>query len=134
MTRGSASDPQGQWQIVVRRSFGISDLVANEDARETLVRCFEDELQVSGWQSAPRAVAQPLVDSLMLLEVVGSLSDPAFTTQDRAHRIVAHGIGVIDPEHLVYDARFEYPPEIVVAAQQMLARVEQYVREQPFDD
>lgn len=134
MTRGSASDPQGQWQIVVRRSFGISDLVANEDARETLVRCFEDELQVSGWQSAPRAVAQPLVDSLMLLEVVGSLSDPAFTTRDRAHRIVAHGIGVIDPEHLVYDARFEYPPEIVVAVQQMLARVEQYVREPPFDD
>jgi hypothetical protein len=30
--------------------------------------------------------------------------------------------------------RFEYPPEIVVASQQMLARVEHYVREQPLED
>jgi hypothetical protein len=134
MTRDSASGRQEEWQIVVRRSFGISDSVANEEARETLVRCFEDELQVSGWQSAPRAVAQPLADSLLQPEVVGNLSDPAFTTRDRAHRIVAHGIGVIDPEHLVYDASFEYPPEIVVAAHQMLDRVEQYARGQALDE
>ena len=134
MTQGSGSGRQEQWQIVVRRSVGISDSVANEEARETLVRCFEDELQVSGWESAPRAVAQPLVDSLMLLEVVGSLSDPAFTTQDRARRVIAHGMGVIDPEHLAYDARFEYPPEIVAATRQMLDRVEQYVRDQPFEE
>ena len=129
-----APDRQEQWQITVRRCFGISDLVANEDARETLVRYFENELQESGWQNAPRAVAQPLVDSLMLFEVVGDLSDPGFTTRVGAHRMVAHGIGVIDPEHLVYDVRFEYPPEIVVASQQMVARVEHYVREQPLDD
>ena len=125
---------QEQWQIAVRRSFGISDLVADEDDRETLVRYFENELQASGWQSAPRAVAQPLVDSLMLFEVVGDLSDPAFTTRVGAHRMVAHGIGVIDPEHLAYDVRFEYPPEVLLASQQMLARVEHFVREQPFDD
>jgi hypothetical protein len=134
MVQGSETDRQEQWQIVVRRSFGIADLVAKKDARETLVSCFEDELQVSGWQSAPRAVAQPLVDSLMLLEVVGDLNDPAFTTLDGARRIIAHGLEVADPEHLVYDARFEYPDEIVVAARQMLARVEQYVREQPSDE
>jgi hypothetical protein len=118
----------------VRRSFGVPDLVAKNEARETLIRVFEDELQVSGWHSAPRAVAQPLVDSLMMLEVIGDLSDPTLTTRDRARRLVGHGIGVVDPEHLVYDARFEYPPEIVAAAQQMLARVEQYVREERFGD
>jgi hypothetical protein len=123
-----------QWEIVVRRSFGISDLVAKNEARETLIRFFEDELRVNGWHSAPRAVAQPVVDSLMVLEVIGDLSDPTFTTRDGARRLVGHGIGVVDPEHLVYDARFEYPTEIVAAAQQMLARVEQYVREQPFGD
>jgi hypothetical protein len=134
VTAESASDRQQQWEFVVRRSFGISDLVANNDARETLIRCFEDELQVSGWQSAPRAVAQPIVDALMVLEVVGDLSDPSFTTRDGAHRVIAKGIAVIDPEHLVYEAGFEYPPEIVAAAQQMLLRVEQYVREQSFGD
>jgi hypothetical protein len=118
----------------VRRSFGVSDLVAKNEARETLIRYFEDELQLSGWHSAPRAVAQPLVDSLMVLEVIGDLSDTAFTTRDRARRVVGHGMGVIDPEHLAYDARFQYPPEIVAAAQQMLARVEQYMREQPFGE
>ena len=118
----------------MRRSFEISDLVAKNEARETLIRFLEDELRVSGWHSAPRAVAQPLVDSLMVLEVIGDLSDPTFTTRDRARRLVGHGIGVVDPEHLVYDPSFEYPSEIVAAVQQMLARVEQYVHEQPFGD
>ena len=134
MTSGSASDRQEQWEIVVRRSFEISDLVAKNEARETLIRFFEAELRVNGWHSAPRAVAQPVVDSLMVLEVIGDLSDPTFTTRDRARRLVGHGIGVVDPEHLVYDPSFEYPSEIVAAVQQMLARVEQYVHEQPFGD
>ena len=134
LNSGSASDRQEQWEVIVRRSFGIADFVAKNEARETLIRFFEDELRVSGWHSAPRSVAQPLADSLMVREVIGDLSDPAFTTRDRAHRLVGHGIGVVDPEHLVYDARFEYPPEIIAAAQQMLARVEQYVREQPLGD
>jgi hypothetical protein len=134
VTPGSASDRPQQWEMAVRRSFGISDLDNNHDARETLIGCLEDELQMRGWESAPRAVAQPLVDSLMVLEVVGDLSDPTFTTRDRANRLVANGIGVIDPEHLVYDPRFEYPPEIVAAVQQMLARVEKYVHEQPLGD
>lgn len=118
----------------MRRSFGVSDLTARNEARETLIGLFEVELRVSGWDGAPRAVAQPLVDSLMVLEVIGDLGDPTFTTQDRARRLVGHGIGVVDPEHLVYDARFEYPPEVVAAAQQMLARIEQYVREHPVGD
>lgn len=134
MTQGSAPGRQADWQFVVRRSFGISDLATHEDARQALVKCFEDELQERGWQSAPRAVAQPLVDSLLLVEVVGNLDDPAFTTLDGANRLIAHGIGVIDPEHLVYEAGFDFPPEIVVAVQEMLARVEQYVRGQPLDD
>jgi hypothetical protein len=134
MTSESASERQEQWERDVRRSFEISDLVADTEAREALIRFFEDELQVSGWNSAPRSVAQPLVDSLMAREVIGDPSDLTFTTRDRALRLVGHGIGVIDPEHLVYDARFEYPPEIVAAAQQMLARVEQYVRERQLSD
>lgn len=134
MTRDAASGRQAEWQMIVRRSFGISDLATHEDARERLVELFGNELQESGWTSAPRAVAQPLVDSLMLLEVVGDLDDPAFTTLDGANRLIGHGIGLIDPEHLAYEARFDYPAEIVVAVQAMLARIEQYVREQPFDD
>lgn len=130
MAQGSVSGGQEGWHMVVRRSFGIPDLASHEDAREALVRCFEDELEECGWQSAPRAVAQPLADSLMLREAVGNLDDPALTTLDRANRLIAHGIEVIDPEHLVYEGGFDYPPEIVVAAQEMLARVEQYVREQ----
>jgi hypothetical protein len=114
----------------VRRSFGISDVVADHDARETLIRRFEDELEVTGWQSAPRAVAQPLVDSLMMLEVIGDLNDSNVTTQDRAYRVVENGIAVVDPEHLVLDTRFGYPPEIVAATQQMLGRVEKYLGEQ----
>jgi hypothetical protein len=134
MTSDSSSNRQDDWENVVRRSFGVSDVVAKDEARETLISLFQDALEVSGWQSAPRAVAQPLVDSLMVLEVIGDISDPAFTTPDGARRLVAHGIGVVDPEHLAYDARSEYPPEIVAAAQQMLARVELYVREQPLGD
>ena len=116
--------------IVVRRSFGISDVVADNDARETLIRFFEGELQVTGWQSAPRAVAQPLVDSLLLLDVIGDLNDSTFTTRDRANHVVANGIAVVDPEHLVLDTRFGYPPEIVAAVQQMLAWVEKYLGQQ----
>lgn len=118
----------------MRRSFGISDVVVDNDARETLIRLFEDELQVTGWKSAPRAVAQPLVDSLLMLEVIGDLNDSTFTTQDRAYRVVENGIAVVDPEHLVLDTRFGYPPEIVAATQQMLARVEKYLGEHTDED
>ena len=133
MAPGSTSR-QEQWVIVVRRSFGISDVVADNDARETLIRFFEGELQVTGWQSAPRAVAQPLVDSLLLLDVIGDLNDSTFTTRDRANHVVANGIAVVDPEHLVLDTRFGYPPEIVAAVQQMLAWVEKYLGQQSDED
>jgi hypothetical protein len=126
---GSTSDRREQWVIVVRRSFGISDVVAHNDAREILIGLFENELQVTGWQSAPRAVAQPVVDSLLLVDVIGDLNDATSTTRDRANRVVENGIAVVDPEHLVLDTRMGYPPEIVAAAQQMLERVEKYFQQ-----
>jgi hypothetical protein len=131
---GSPSDRQEQWVIVVRRSFGISDVVAHDDAREILIRLFENELQVIGWQSAPRAVAQPVVDSLLSVDVIGDLSDATFTTRDRANRLVGHGIALVDPEHLVLDTSMGYPVEIVAAAQQMLERVEKYLDQQSNED
>jgi hypothetical protein len=126
----SASDRQQQWVLVVRRSFGISDPVADNEARETIIRFFEHQLQVNGWQSAPRAIAEPIVDSLMVLEVLGDVDHPTFTTRDGAQRLLAHGIAVVDPEHLVFDSGFDYPAEILAATLQILERVEEYVREQ----
>ncbi len=120
---------QQQWELVVRRSFDISDVTAHQDARESLIGIFEGHLQANGWQLAPRGVAEPIVDSLLLLEVTGDSTDPTFDTRDGAHRLIAHGLSVIDPEHLMYDMRFDYPQEIVAAAQQMLARVQQYSKE-----
>ena len=134
MSSDSASNRQQEWELVVRRSFEISDFVALDEARETLISCFERHLEANGWQGAPRAIAQPIVDSLMLLEVAGGLSDPTFATRDGAHRILAHGISVVDPERLVYDARFEYPPEIVATTQQMLVQIVRYARQERFSD
>jgi hypothetical protein len=74
------------------------------------------------------------VDSLLLWDVVGDLSESTFATRDRANRLVTHGIAVVDPENLVLDTRHGYPPEILAAVQQMLARVEQYLREKPRED
>jgi hypothetical protein len=134
MSSESASERQRQWELVVRRSFEISDLAARNEARQALIGCLENYLQSNGWQSALRGVSEPIVDSLMVLEVAGDLSDPTFTTRDRAHRLLARGVTVVDPERLVFDARFEYPPEVVAAVEEMLTRVERYAREQQFGD
>lgn len=133
MTYDSAPDRQQQWELVVRRSFEISDAVAHTEARKTLIRSFEGYLQATGWQLAPRGIAEPIVDALMLADLAGNPSDPEFDTRESAQRLLAHGISVIDPEHLVFDARFDYPSEILTATRQMLARVERYWRERSDD-
>ncbi len=144
MTAESASDRQLQWELVVRRSFGISDLVADNDARETLIGCFEDQLRANGWQSLTRGIAEPIVSALMVLGANGELDDylPAelglsvatFTSRDAAYRLLDHGMTVVDPEHLVFDMMSEFPPEVVATAQQVLYRIGQYARQQPFGD
>jgi len=61
------------------------------------------------------------------------IPDPA-SNEDarRAHRFVDREFRRVDPEHLAFAATSEYPPEVVAAAQQVLERVSQYVREPPF--
>ncbi len=145
MTAESASDRQQQWVLVVRRSFEIPDLVGNEDAREALIGHLLDQLQENGWQSPTRGTAEPIVDALMafgateemddqLLPAGLGLSAPTFTTQDAAYRLLDKALAVVDPEHLVFDVMSELPPEVVAVTQQVLDRVFQYVREQPFGD
>ena len=129
----------------MRRSYGISDRVADKDAREALIECFEDQLHENGWQSVTRGIAEPIVDALMALGANGELDDhllPAelglssatFTTRDAAYRLLDKGMTVVDPEHLVFGVMFEYPTEVFAAAQQVLDRIGQYAREQPFGD
>jgi hypothetical protein len=126
VTAESASDRERQWALAVRRSFGIPDFVSNEDAREALIVNLEDLLQESGWRSAKRGICEPMVDALLALEARADLG-----VREGASRLIGKGITVVDPERLVFDARFEYPPEVVAVAQQALDRVDHYVRERP---
>ena len=134
MTAESASDRQQQWALVVRRSFGIPDLASNEDAREALVRSLQDQLQENGWQSLTRGTAEPIVDALIALGASGDQDDRVLPPRDAAFRLIDKGLSVIDPEHLVFDMAFEYPPEVVAAVEQMLVRVSQHTREQSLGD
>ena len=70
----------------------------------------------------------------MALGPVEDLDDPTFSTRETAYRLLEMGMTVVDPERLVFDAGFEYPPEVVAAAQQVLDRVGRYLREQQFGD
>jgi hypothetical protein len=126
----------------VRRAFGIPDTAGDEDARRALIGCLEVRLHENGWQVATRAIAEPMMDALLVLGANGDLDDylcslemrestDAFTTRDGAHRLIDRGMMVVDPEHLAFDVRGEYPPEVVAAAQQVLERVAQFVREPP---
>jgi hypothetical protein len=133
----SDSSRQQQWHLVVRRSFGISDVVANEDARKTLIEVFQAELEQSGWQNPTRGMSEPLLDALLALGTRSDLDDRLLSAEmgrNDASGLIDKGLAEIDPLHLVYDMRFEYPPEVVAAAQQVLNRVFQYVRENPFVD
>ena len=67
----------------------------------------------------------------------GDLADrllAAEVPRDAAYRLIDKGIAEVDPMHLVFDKRFEYPPEAVAATQQVLDRIMHYLREHPFDD
>ena len=134
MTAESASDRQQQWALVVRRSFGIPDPVSNEDAREALIGSLRDQLHENGWQSPTRGTAEPIVDALIAFGTSGDLDDRLLPPGDAAYRLIDKGLSAVDPEHLVFDMMFEYPPEVVAAIQQLLDRVSQYVREQSLGD
>jgi hypothetical protein len=145
MTAESVSDRQQQWVLVVRRSFEISDVVSDEDARKALIGHLQEQLEGNGWQSPTRGIAEPLVDALMALGASGDIDDqllpaglgvsaPTFTTRDAAYRLLDKGLTVVDPEHLVFDSMSELPSEVVGTAQQILDRVFEYVRKQPFGD
>jgi hypothetical protein len=145
MTSDSPSDRHQQWMLVARRSYGIPESVGESDARRILVGHIERQLQESGWWSAPHAIAQPMLDALIALGANGELDDQVLpaelrvpaegvTTRDAAHRLLDKGRSEVDPEYLVFDARSEYPPEVVAVAQQVLDLILEYLREQPLDD
>lgn len=128
----------------MRHSLGIADLVSERDAREALIRTVEDELYNSGWRGPTRAIAAPVVEALMELGAIGDLDDdhllrgklppPAASvaSRDAAHRILDRGWTIVDPENLVFDRASECPPEVVIAVEQVLNRIGEYMRGQPF--
>lgn len=141
MTAESDSDRQQRWTLVVRRSFGVPDLLDAEQARRELVRCLEEQLLESGWRSATRAVADPLVDALLgwgvhgdpddfPFAVAGAVPVGPFPTRDAARQLIDQGLSVADPEHLVFDPTEEYPPEVVAVAALALERVFRYEGDQ----
>lgn len=145
MTSESASDRQQHWTFVARRSFGIPESIGDQEARRILVSRIETQLQENGWRNAPHAIAQPMLDAVIALGASGDFDDQVLpaelgssaesvTTRDAAHRLLDRGMSVVDPEYLVFDARGEYPPEVIAAAQQVLDLIFAYLREQPFDD
>lgn len=127
MSAGSNADRQQEWVLVVRRSFGIPDLVSNEDAREAIIGSLLEQLQENGYQSPTRGAAEPIVDAFIAFGVSGDLDDSLLPPGDAANRLIDKGLSEIDPEHLVFDMMFEYPPEVVAAVQKLLDRVSQYL-------
>lgn len=145
MSPPSASNGQAQWALVVRRSFGIPDLVAEDDARTALIGSVEERLHENGWQSPAHQIAELMVEALLALGASGSpdealfgaerdLVDATFAGQDPAHRLLNQGMTVADPEHLDWDVMSEPPPELVATAQQVLERIGRYVQEHPLGD
>jgi hypothetical protein len=134
MTADAASDRQQQWTLVVRRSFGIPDLVAAEDARTSLIMSLEEQLRENGWQGATHGVAEPMVDALMGLAASGDVDEHLLPAEDAAYRLLNEGTTVVDPQRLVFDVTSDYPPEVVAVARQVLDRVGRYVRQQPSGD
>lgn len=139
----SASDRHRRWTLIVRRSFGIPDTVADHDAREELVRSLEEQLHENGWEAPARAIAQPLVEALMALGRGGDPDDrllPAmlvfsaatFTSRAAAYRLLESGTRIVDPEQLVFDVASGYPREIIAVAQEALERVSHYLRAESF--
>ncbi len=134
MTTESASRRQEQWVLCVRRSFGISDLAADEEAREALIENLEGQLRGNGWRSSNHGVAEPMVDALLALWASEHLDERLVPRSDAAYRLLDRGTSVVDPEHLVFDVTSEYPPEVVAVAQRVVDQVGDYAREQPLRD
>jgi hypothetical protein len=135
MTSESDSIRQQQWVLAVLRTFGIPDMMSNDDARRALVGSLEEQLQENGWLSATRAVADPMAEALLAFGATSDLDDLLSSTDlpaEAAHRLISNGMTVVDPEHLALDVRGEYPPEVVVVAQLILVRAMQCVREHPY--
>ena len=108
-----------------------------------LILTVEDELYKNGWRGPTRAIAAPVVEALMELGAIGDLDDhllrgkltpPAasVTSRDAAHRILDRGWKIVDPENLVFDSGSECPPEVVIAVEQVLNRIGEYMRGKPF--
>jgi hypothetical protein len=57
MNSESDSFRQQQWHFVVRRSYGISDGIADEDARRTLIEIFQAELERTDGKTPPEGCA-----------------------------------------------------------------------------
>lgn len=140
MGAGPASEEQ-QWTLIVRRSFDIADGLDDKAAKDALVGHLEGQLQERGWHSSTRAIAQPMVDALMVMAVSGDLHDgvlpsgslgsaDAFDSQSGAYRLLDRGMTTVDPENLVFDARSDFPPEVVAVAQYALERVSEYLGKQ----
>jgi hypothetical protein len=71
-------------------------------------------------------MSEPLLDALLALGTRSDLDDRLLSAEmgrNDASGLIDKGLAEIDPLHLVYDMRFEYPPEVVAAAQQVLNRV-----------
>jgi hypothetical protein len=141
MTTEPDSHRQPQWVLAVRRSFGIPDPVDDNDARRALVGWLEELLLQNGWHSGTRAIADAMVDALIVLAASGELDDgipggvlSTVTTHNVASRLIDKAVTVVDPEYLVIDLTSGYPPEIVEVAEGVLGRVFQYALEQPFGD
>ncbi len=134
MTTESDSRRQEQWVLCVRRSFGIPDLAADEEAREALIENLEDQLRGNGCRSSAHGIAEPMVDALLALWASEHLDERLVPASDAAYRLLDRGTSAVDPEHLVFDVMSEYPPEVVAVAQRVLDQVGDYAREQPFGD
>jgi hypothetical protein len=131
-----------QWALVVRRSFEIPDPVSDSEAQDVLVARVEGVLRDNGWTSATRAVAEAVLEAVVVVGASGDLgdlmpaadasgSDAGLPIRDAALRVLDTGTTIVDPEDLVFDGSGDYPPEIVASVQQVLDRVNHYVREQP---
>ena len=131
-----------QWALVVRRSFEIPDPVSDGEAQDVLVGRVEELLRDNGWTSATRAVAEAVLEALVVMGASGDLdnlipaadvsrSDPSVPTREAALRVLDTGTTIVDPEDLVFDGSGDYPPEIVASVQQVLDLVNHYLGEHP---
>lgn len=144
---GESAEParnrQREWVLIVRRSFGIPDVVAEHDAKEMLVGSVESQLHENGWPGPARSIARPIVEALIALSTTSDSGDrlqpadlyvtsDAFTSRDAAHLLINKGMSIVDPENLVFSVTSEHPREILEVTQQTLERISGYLRGSSF--